>query len=441
MSKIQKFFFNLNKIPLYLLIFLFPLWFLPLGEDEVNLSKQILATFLVSISLVGFFGRKIFERDLSFKTHKVFWIFLGLFFPSIFSFFNFPYFWTSFFGNPKEIGDSIFSLILYFLATFLYFQSFEKKEIPLLLFWFLFSSGIVLILALLSQFKIYLLPFDFAKTPFFTLVGILPQFCVFLALFLPLFYLFSVKTKSFFRLFFFLFFFVALFDLFLAGSRLAWFLVGIESLFLFLLTFKPNFQNYGVSFGYLILFSLSLFFYFFPLFQKEILTFDTLPYSFETLFARQIFSFPWRQKILGTGPASFLFTFAKFKPAILNQTIFWPTRFSRGASFFLDWFVTRGIFGAVLFLVSFFFLFQFLLKKIFSGTFSEKNFLETKTLGTILFSFSLCFFIFNPNFSLQFLFFSFLGLFLLFAEPKIKIFYQAPLSHFGFNLLFLISFL
>jgi tetratricopeptide (TPR) repeat protein len=51
--------------------------------------------------------------------------------------------------------------------------------------------------------------------------------------------------------------------------------------------------------------------------------------------------------LLGTGPGTFVYDYAKYHEANLNQTVFWGTRFISGASEIFDWFITKGILGGL----------------------------------------------------------------------------------------------
>lgn len=441
MKKARTFFEKLNKVPLYLVFFLLPLLFFPFKENAVDLSKQILVSFCLSLSCIGFFGKKILSQDFSLRIHKVFFLFfLGLIFPSLLSVLNFPYFYTAFFGNSNWVGDSLLSLLLCFLALFLFSQSFEsEKEVLFLVFLFSLSSGILGLFSLLYLQGISLFPFGFAKSFFFNPLGDVLQFSLFVGLFLPIFWYFFFKTKSFIKLVFLLIIAIFVFDAIFLGSKLTFFLLIVQSLFLFVLTFKPQVQTQGWFLTLLFLFSFSLLFYFLPIFQKNIISSEVLPYPFQISLLKKVLSSNFKNAIFGTGPSSFYFTFAKFRPNEIHKTLLWTFRFSRGNSFFVDWIVTRGVLGGIFFLAFFFFLFQVLLNLLLK---KEENsyFLEKKLILVLLFTFSLTFFIFHPNFTLQFLFWSFFGLGLIFLSPQKITFRNSFLSLSFFNFCFLLSF-
>ncbi|MCH8987030.1 tetratricopeptide repeat protein [Patescibacteria group bacterium] len=50
---------------------------------------------------------------------------------------------------------------------------------------------------------------------------------------------------------------------------------------------------------------------------------------------------------VGSGPGTFVYDYAQFHSSDLNNTIFWGTRFTSGASEILDWTATKGILGLI----------------------------------------------------------------------------------------------
>ena len=62
--KLVNFFERLNKVTLYLLLFLIPIFFLPLTQNFLDFPKQILAQILISLSLIGWIGKSILRGEL-----------------------------------------------------------------------------------------------------------------------------------------------------------------------------------------------------------------------------------------------------------------------------------------------------------------------------------------------------------------------------------------
>jgi tetratricopeptide (TPR) repeat protein len=166
---------------------------------------------------------------------------------------------------------------------------------------------------------------------------------------------------------------------------------------------------------------ISIFFYFFPVPLKW---FPSLPPEISLSFISEIeiikgaFSNNLKNLILGTGPATFILDYSQYRSPLLNQTIFWGTRFLRGHSVIFDWFLTKGILGIfgllLLYAIALYYFFKNLQKE---------NLFEIK-LGIGLSFITLIYVsLFYPfNFVLWFSFFFILGvLVLLFSEKEAKI--------------------
>jgi len=82
---------KLNKISLYLVIFLIPLFFLPFTFNVLDYPKQTLLLFLVLLSLVAWLLKQLIQGKIIFRENKL--LYLALFSIFIF-FFPFHYFFS-----------------------------------------------------------------------------------------------------------------------------------------------------------------------------------------------------------------------------------------------------------------------------------------------------------------------------------------------------------
>jgi len=185
----------------------------------------------------------------------------------------------------------------------------------------------------------------------------------------------------------------------------------------------------------MFLLAFSIFFYFFPLSTK-------LPPEISLSFPGEIFIIKkailenWKNFFLGTGPATFVFSYSKYRPQILNRTIFWGTRFQKGACTFLDLILTRGFLGSLSFSLFLIFLALSLFKKLKTSS-PFFVFLACSSFGTIL-----SFFLYPFNLSLYFLFFFLLAISALYIiERKILISPSLPSLSLFFNFLFFFALL
>jgi len=208
----------------------------------------------------------------------------------------------------------------------------------------------------------------------------------------------------------------------------------VEVLILFIFGLKEKIK-FDFVFALMVLLISSIFFYLFPI---RLPVFPRLPPEVSLSFPAEIyilkgaFNKNLKNLFLGTGPGTFIFDYSLYRSPLLNQTIFWGTRFSKGHSFFLDWILTKGIFGGMVLLSLYFFslisIFSYF-KKLKEGDefFEIKLSLATALLGSIFVSF------FYPfNFSLFFIFWFLLSGFFFFLSQKII---KIDLSFTGKNLL------
>lgn len=418
----QLLFKKINQIPLYLVLLLAPIFFFPLTQNVLDFPKQFLVLVLVLISLIGWLGKIIFEGKLILNQNKIFYLVLFLIFISLLLSLAFslnPRF--SLFGSPLEVSDSFLTLILFLLFTFLLFNSFETKiEFLYLIFFLLFGGAIAGIFNLFQIYNIFIFPFDFSKTSSFNFIGTPNSLAVFETLLLPISLALLFKSKGKFKIIFGFLSAILFLNIILINFKTAWLLLIIEILILSVFIFgeKVKVESLSILMAVLVI---SIFFYFFPL---PLPWFPSLPPEIslslpaEVYIIREAFKNSLKNLILGTGPATFIFDYSLYRSPLLNQTIFWGTRFSRGHSIFFDWILTKGIFGGLIFLFLFVFSFIFIFSKL--GEKNQKDeFFEIKLgLSSALIGSIFSAFLYPFNFSLFFIFWFLVGGVLFFLNQK-----------------------
>lgn len=421
-----SFFEKLNKVPLYLLLFLFPIFFFPFTQNTLDYPKQILLAILIPLSLIGFLGKQISQQKFLLKGEKLFYlslflIFLSFSLSSIFSISPI----TSFFGQISEISDSFVSLFLLLALSFLFINSFQREdELDYCLFLFLISAGIVTLFNLFQIFKVFLLPFNITKSVSFNTIGTPGGLSLFLVAILPISLVLGFKKKKYSKLilaFFSLLFFI---NILLINFDTAWLVLTILILFLFIFSFRGEKVSIIWSALLMIGLILSIFFYFFPvsLLRSPLPPELSLSLPSEVYIIKGVFSQGVKNLLLGTGPSTFIFDYSKYHAPNLNQTIFWGTRFSNGYSLFLDWLLTKGVLGGAS-LLFFYILVLNLIFKNLKSTLNE-DLLETRLalaaggLGLIITSL-----IYPFNLSLSFTIFLLISIYLslLFETKEIAI--------------------
>jgi tetratricopeptide (TPR) repeat protein len=446
--QIQAFFNKLNKISLYCLVFLFPIFFLPFTQNYLDQSKHLLLVFLVSLSLIGYLGKSLANGFLEFKLGKPIFITLAilLLFYLISSVFS-SWFQLSFLGLGYDFYDNFVSFVFFVLFFVLLVNSFDRKEVFILIFCFLLSVFIVSILNILQVSNLLNLPFNFTKNGFFNPIGSLNDFVLFLSLTLPLFILLFFRSTGFLKVFFGVSIFTIFLNLLLINFRTAWISLIVSSIFLFIFGFSHR-QNkiFALKASFLIfILVVSIFFYFFrfsvlPLPNEK---FDVqLNFLSELVIIKGVFSENIKNWLFGSGPSTFILDYPKYKPAIINEVVingvnFWSYRFDRGSSFFLDWMITKGLLGIISF-ISFLAVILFsLIRKIAKE--EENNLFDFKAVfSSLVFSFIFVGFLYPFNFTiLLFLWFVLAISLIIFQENQgFKIYFSKPILNFAFNFIF-----
>jgi Tfp pilus assembly protein PilF len=430
---------KISKVLIYILIFLFPLFFIPGSLIPLSYQKEIFFLFFVFFSfLFWFFDRIFLKKKISFKENLLLYLslFLLIFFSGLSTLFST---WknASFWGFPLEIGESflfsIFSVLFFFLVLNI-FENFSEIFSASLIFFF--SSLVLLILSIFQAYNIITLPFVNLAISFSSL-------SIFVAISLPIFLAFYFQSKKIFKFLFLLPILISIFVLILSGVKTAWLLVFIEAIFLLIFALEKKVGEIDIERGILlsIILIFSIFFYFFPIRFKILPTLPlevSLDFLAEIPILKGVFSESLKNILLGAGPGTFVFTFSKFKPITLNQTLFWGTRFSLGASTFFDFLATKGILTTFSLLFLFFISLYFVFRKILK----ERGKIKIFEVGifTSVFILIISSFLFAFNLFLWFYFYFFLAIaFSIILKNKEIDFTKVPFSRpFFFTIFFIV---
>jgi len=419
---------KLNKIPLYLLLFLIPIFFLPFTQNVLDFPKQSLTLILIFLSLIGWLGKNIFEGKFVLRENKIFYlsfslIFLSLLFSCLFSLWPKASFW----GLPLDVADSFLTFFSFLILAFLIINSFETKtEFLPLLFPLLLAGAIAGIINIFQLYKIFPFPFDFTRISSFNTIGTSNSFAIFAAALLPLSLLLAFRAKSFLKIILGVIIFVLFLNVILVNFKTAWISLIVGILILFIFGFGNQKEKIKLSLVTLLMAGLilSIFFYFFPI---PLPRFPILPLevslnsSSEFYILKGSFSQGERVKniILGTGPGTFVFDYSQYHSPLLNQTLFWGTRFLKGNSTFLDWILTKGALGGI----SLVFLYFLIIYSTFGHLRKiedQEDFFDIKLgLAAGILSLIVASFFYPFNFVLCFIFWFLVGGFLLYFSPKL----------------------
>ncbi len=422
--------FNFDAVSYGLILslgFFVPVFFLPIFNISINISKSVLISTLVAVAFFLWLiarlkdGRFVFPKSLILLTGAL--LPVALFFSSVFS----DAIGQSFVGLGYEINTFSFILVLYALM-FLSAVFFQQKKRLFYLYTAFFLSATVVFLYQLFRFVFlsFGLPFSdvFFQTPgnvvgkwadmsiFFGFIAILSLSAVELAVL-------GSKTKK--ALYFLLG--TSVLILALVNFWLSWVIVGVFSLVIFVYTLSfgsnntKNSSERKIPTAPFVVLLVSLFFV-----LSGSLIGDTIYSIFK--IPQEVIRPSWTQTIgvakdslsenpvFGAGPNRFTSQWLLFKPVEINNSILWNMNFSAGVGFIPSSMVTTGAVGItawVVFLLAFFYCgvrSVFLLRvKAAHGYMVVSSFLATLYLWVFLF-------FYVPNIVIIFLAFLMTGVFI-----------------------------
>lgn len=401
-----------TKSLIWFLLFLFPIFFLPFSFDPIFFPKKTLFFILVTISLISwFFENFLSKKNLILKEAPTFYIFLFLLFlfgtlSTLFSVSKEISFW----GFPLEISDGFDFFIFSLVFVLIFLHTFEEKAELKFGFLLLLTSSFLISLFLIFQFWH---PRPLFGISFLNPLGGLFASSIFFVILIPIALSFFFQARTSWKIFFGILI-TSFFYLILAlGAKLS--LILLSLMLIFLLIFSVE-KEKGIVDPWRIrvisgLLALSIFFYFFPLklpiFPKMPIVEPSISFLGEIPIVKGATSQGIKNIFLGTGPATFILAYSKYRPLVLNETFFWGTRFSSGASLLLDWLITRGILATLCLIFLFIFNLLLIFKKILKET-GKFSFFEIGIFASALGLFFASFF-YSFNLNIWFLFWLVLG--------------------------------
>lgn len=435
---------KVSKVSLYLLAFLLPLLFLPWTANVLEFNKQALLIVLVFVSIFAWLLKILIagkaKFNLSFVHIPVGVLFLVYLISTIFSSWRYGSFW----GWPQITSESLVSLMCLLLMYLLIVNSFEKKNIFYLLAIFIYSATLAGIYAILQLFGKFILPIGFTQTTSFNTVGSINTLGIFVAVLLPLaIMLLVVAEKKFYKISFIVS--IAVFSIMalIVNFYIAWWLIiiGAALIFAFGMQRRDVLDNRWLILPMFFL-AVGLLFAFFR-FQVP-----GMPETPNEFFLKQGPTFTIAGKVLsqspviGTGPGTFNYSFAKFKDISFNQGNLWNIGFDWGASKALTILSTVGILGFLAFIALIgFFVFYGIIFLFRRKEQEDKVFYMNFAIG-IFISFlvlSVGFFFYSSNLTLDFTYFILMASFIALLYPAKKEFELKPSSLMTLGFTFVIT--
>ncbi|MBI4280889.1 tetratricopeptide repeat protein [Candidatus Uhrbacteria bacterium] len=357
-SKISVILTYLKEALLIALVFLFPLFFIPVLRDQWELPKQLLLLgFMTLVGLVWLL-EILFTRLVALRKTFLFF-FLGMYglavsLATITSLDKYG----SLFGGSSGAYASLASLIGFFLFVFFGLNSLRiDRLIRRALTALFFASFLMAMVALfeISGLAIPYLPPSLFWNPlgspftfgFFEAIVVLLSSGVLLwdsagqfrwgSILLRSLALAAGAT--------------ALLFLFFLDWRIAWLIVagGTGLLLLFLFVFSPRLVSFFKTLFSVVAFVVALLF---------LLVRTPYPLRVSTEIAPNL-AVSWQvakgtlqeHPAFGSGPATYALDFARYRPASLSASAFWNVRFDRGVNYFLTLLPTVGLVGGFLWLL------------------------------------------------------------------------------------------
>ncbi len=449
---------RVSKISMYLLVFLLPILFLPWTANVLDFNKQALLIVLALVAVFAWMLKVLIvgkiEFNLSMVHIPVVTLLLAYIASNIFSAWRYGSFW----GWPQITSESTLSVLGLTLLYFLIVNTFKRKEVFYLAVTLVISGSVAMLYGLLQVFGKFILPVDFTKVASFNTIGGVNALAVFAAIMLPLIVTFlTISKQKKLRILFIVSTIVAAILLLMINFNVAWWIVIVGSALViaFGTQRRDIFDNRWIILPMIFL-AMALLFSFFD-FQ--------IPGSAERpnevyLTQKASFDISWKSlqesPIIGSGPSTFGYNFAKSKDISFNESNFWNLKFDWASSRMLTIMGTMGILGVLGFLALIGFFAFHGVKFLFGKSYKKKeeddedfgqDFYLTLGMG-IFISFltaSVAYFLYSSNLSMDLTYFVLMACFVSILYPVKKEVVLKPSSlvtlgvTFGFTIIFILG--
>jgi tetratricopeptide (TPR) repeat protein len=347
---------------LLVLMFLMPLFFLPVTLEPLELNKQTLLLILTCAAALCWLGSMILERRIQIRrgwSNVLPWLLVLAFVLSA-SYSIAPY--LSWVGAHRQEYTSVLTImavaILFFLLANLMGARQQHRQVHLTL---LLSTSLAALLALLETVGFPVVS-QFVPSLILNTIGTLTSFAAWLVV-LSTFFLGSFlahhKDDSLLHdgrlghiemVLTIVVSLATLFFLILIDDAGIWtlFSLSLAALFVFVVFRAKDFPHRARLVWPLVLLITSLLFWFvLPGISSISIPIEVTPNTASSQIVAeqtlQTYSSSW-----GSGPGTYQYDYSQFHDVSLNETDFWNTRFDRASSFVLTLVPTIGVFGMTL---------------------------------------------------------------------------------------------
>jgi len=422
-AKTLKNVFALDKVIqklIYILVFLIPLWVLPITTNAIEFNKQILMVVLVVITLILWLVKILNQGEVQWRS-SIINIALAAFIvvyvlATIFSLR--PY--NSLVGWATHLNGSLIN-ILTFVALYLLIVNNVKglKDVFKLLLVFLASAALVTIIGFVQIWGGSIFSWSFAKSTSFNTIGTTNALGIFSSMILVLVtaLLFVIKRNEL-KVFMLL---LGLLNFLILLSLNYWVLWAVMAagMVVVLVFGLMKMVRLGESISWItvpiVFLAIALIFIFFrptlPL-SPKLSTEVGLSYKGGIEIVKQVLK---EKPVLGTGPENFVIDYSQYKPEVINQTAFWNVRFVNPPAQIYAIATDLGILGIISFLAVVGIFIFLAVKQLIRSTEEEENslkrFLQIGLFGAII-TLIVAMFLYPQSFTLMFSFWLLFALFL-----------------------------
>ncbi len=371
---VTKILHGINQVSLYIAIFLVPLFFLPYTVENLELNKNFLFYFLTILSLLCWLGRAVIRKNLEIRRTPLDLPLLILWFLYFLTSLLSQETYLSFFGDFSSLGLSFISLTCLLIFYFLLVQNLSGiKQILTALYLILLSGALAalyfIIYPALPSLMNFFASFSLIQNPAAVTANLqswLPKFNLlhasntlagifFVIIFVLALSLLTIRKKNFWLdFFFFLIFLLSGAALVMPGFKLIWIVVALAIflMLIFFLTYLERVKSVWTSISFAVLVIALLFIFLgVPRFLTASLPVEvSLGGNVSASIVYNTVIDGARSFLFGSGPATFVFDFSKYRPADFNNNFAWDIRFRQPYSGALDWAATTGVLGTLSFL-------------------------------------------------------------------------------------------
>lgn len=438
---------KISKYLIYAAVAITPILFLPWTTDMLDFNKQAIFTVLIFLSLFALMIKILvsgfFRANLN-KTHLAVLIFFIVYlFATVASLDKYSSFW----GYPRTTTESLLSLAGFVIMYLLISNTFSRKEILKSLLIFLISSAVAILYGLLQLFGWFIIPFGAMKNTAFNTIGMVSTLGFFTAVLFPVLMIFAIRGKLWQKITAFSGMALSLLLFVVINYSAIWWTVLISAAvtILILMAKKEIFDFRWVSVPMFFL-VLALFF----LVLQPQISVKQRPIE---VFLNQSSSFGiavnsiQNSPILGSGPATFVYDFSKYRSQDFNNSSLWNLRFDSAASKFLTLLTTIGILGVVSFIVLVLMVIISTISYIYSASFNQEKKTDNYFWGVLCLGIfgmfiaqTIGYFLLASSFSLDFMYFFLIACLIgLITHEKKKEYTLAPSSFLTLGTTFLFT--